>query len=136
MGKVAEMGGDPTYWQLRPRAPAPGTELGSLADVPDGAGREYIFGRGPSAFSMFVVRRGDRVWGYLNICPHFSLKLNYRANSFTSENGSRIRCTMHFAEFQIEDGLCVAGACEGSFLDPIPLRVVDGQMILGDEPDT
>jgi nitrite reductase/ring-hydroxylating ferredoxin subunit len=116
------------YWRMRPRAPQPGTELGPLAEIPDGGAREYTFGRGKSAFSMFVVRRGGRAWGYLNLCPHFSLPLNYRAGQFLNEDGSLIRCTMHFAEFRIEDGRCVAGACEGAALDAIDLDVRDGTL--------
>ncbi|MEQ9813816.1 MAG: Rieske 2Fe-2S domain-containing protein [Azospirillaceae bacterium] len=119
------------YWRLRPRAPQPGTVLGPLAEIPDRAGREYRFGRGKGAFSMFVVRRGDAVRGYLNICPHFSLPLNYREGEFVNPDGSLIRCSMHFAEFQWEDGLCVAGACEGAHLDPVPVGVnADGDVYI------
>jgi nitrite reductase/ring-hydroxylating ferredoxin subunit len=101
------------YWRLRPRAPLPGTPLGRLDDIDAATGREYVFGRGKSAFSMFVVRRGAQAWGYLNLCPHFSLPLNHRAGQFMNESATRIRCSMHFAEFRIEDGFCVAGAAEG-----------------------
>lgn len=124
------MTGDPTYWRTRPRAPAPGTVLGPLDEIPDRKGREYQFGRGKSAFSMFVVRRGDAVFGYLNICPHYSLPLNYREGEFVNDNGSLIRCSMHFAEFRIEDGYGVAGAAEDCFLDPIPVHVEDGQVVI------
>lgn len=106
----------------------PGTVLGPLVEIPEGKGREYVFGRGKSAFSMFVVRQGAEVWGYLNICPHFSLPLNYRAGEFMNEDGTLIRCSMHFAEFRIEDGACVAGAAEGCALDPVPVEVVDGMV--------
>jgi nitrite reductase/ring-hydroxylating ferredoxin subunit len=125
------MSGDPNYWRLRPRAPAPGTVVGALEEIPDGAGKEFVFGRGKSAFSMFVIRKGREAWAYLNICPHFSLPLNCRGNSFVNDDGTLIRCTMHFAEFRIDDGFCVAGACEGSFLDPIPPRLEDGRMVIG-----
>jgi nitrite reductase/ring-hydroxylating ferredoxin subunit len=127
--------GNPDYWRFRPRAPAAGTRLAPLADLPDRRGREFVFGRGHAAFSMFVVRRGDLVRGYLNLCPHFSLKLNQRGEEFLNEDASLIRCTMHFAEFRIDDGFCVAGACEGSFLDPVPLHVADGQLVIGDHAD-
>ncbi len=123
-------GGDPTYWRRRPRAPAPGTVLGPLKEIPDRKGREYTFGRGKSAFSMFVVRRGDEVRGYLNICPHYSLPLNYREGEFVNEDGSRIRCSMHFAEFRFEDGFGVSGAAENCYLDPVPVHVEDGQVVI------
>jgi nitrite reductase/ring-hydroxylating ferredoxin subunit len=124
------MAGFPDYWRLRPRAPAPGALLGALADLPEATGREYVFGRGKAAFSMFAVRRAERVWGYLNICPHFSLKLNCRADNFLNPAATLIRCTMHFAEFRIEDGHCVSGACEGCCLDQVPLTVRDGRILI------
>jgi nitrite reductase/ring-hydroxylating ferredoxin subunit len=125
---------NPDYWRFRPRAPALGTVLGPLADLPDRRGREYRFGRGASAFCMFVVRHGALLRGYLNLCPHFSLKLNQRGEEFLNDDASLIRCTMHFAEFRIDDGFCVAGACEGSFLDPVPVHVIDGHLVIGPDP--
>lgn len=119
---------DPNYWKLRPRAPAPGTTLGPLDELPDGEAKEYVLGRGASAFSMFVVRQGSRLYGYLNICPHYSQPLNYRAGAFLNEAKTRIRCTMHFAEFRIEDGFGLAGAAENCWLDPVPVEIADGQI--------
>ena len=121
---------DPTLWRLRPRAPMPGTVLGPLEDIPDGDAKEYMFGRGTTVFSMFVVRRGENVYGYLNICPHYSSALNYRAGQFLSEDKSHIRCTAHFAEFRIEDGYGVRGAAERCWLDPVPVHVENNQIVI------
>lgn len=121
---------DPMLWRTRPRAPQPGTPLAPLADIPDGQAREFVFGRGTTTFSMFVVRRGDAVFGYLNICPHYSSPLNYRAGAFLNDDGSLIRCTMHFAEYRIEDGFGVAGAGAGCWLDPVPVHVADGMIVI------
>ena len=124
----------PGYWRLRPRAPEPGTALAPLTGIDERTGREFVFGRGKSAFSMFVVRRGTDVRGYLNLCPHFSLPLNYRAGEFLNEDASRIRCSMHFAEFRWEDGECLAGAAVDGWLDPVPLAVsADGMVHIATE---
>lgn len=125
---------DPTLWQARPRAPLPGTALGPITDIADGDAKEYVFGRGTTVFSMFVVRRADAVFGYLNICPHYSSPLNCRAGEFLSEDRSRIRCTMHFAEYRIEDGFGVAGAGEGCWLDPVPVHVENGIIVISNPP--
>jgi len=117
-------------WRYRPRAPEPGTVLGPLTDIPDGDAKEFVFGKGKAAFSMFVVRKGENVYGYLNICPHYSSPLNVRAQQFMNEDKSRIRCTMHFAEFRIEDGYGVAGAAERCWLDPVPVHVEDGMVVI------
>jgi len=118
---------DPWLWRTRPRAPLPGVALGPLDEIAPGQAREYVFGRGTTVFSMFVVRQGgDRVYGYLNLCPHYSQPLNYRSGAFMNDDGTRIRCTMHFAEFQVEDGYGVSGAAEKCWLDPVPVLVKDG----------
>lgn len=121
---------DPFLWRTRPRAPMPGTTLGPLEDIPDRQAKEYVFGRGTTVFSMFVVRRAERVYGYLNICPHFSSPLNCRAGQFLNEAGTRIRCTMHFAEFRVEDGFGIAGAAENCWLDPVPVHVQEGHIVI------
>ena len=121
---------DPFLWRTRPRAPLPGTVLGPLAEIADNDAREYVFGRGTTVFSMFVVRRGDEVYGYLNICPHYSSPLNARAGQFLNDAHSRIRCTMHFAEYRIEDGFGIAGAGANCWLDPVPVHVADGQVVI------
>ena len=123
---------DPALWRLRPRAPLPGTVLGPLEEISDGGAKEYIFGRGVTVFSMFVVRQGATVFGYLNICPHYSSPLNYRQGDFLNEDCSRIRCTMHFAEFRIEDGRGLSGAAEGCWLDPVPVQVQNGLIVIED----
>jgi nitrite reductase/ring-hydroxylating ferredoxin subunit len=110
----------------------PGTILGPLGEIADGAAKEYVFGRGTTVFSMFVVRRSDAVFGYLNICPHYSSPLNNRAGEFLSDDRSHIRCTMHFAEYRIEDGFGVAGAGEGCWLDPVPVHVKNGMIVISD----
>jgi nitrite reductase/ring-hydroxylating ferredoxin subunit len=115
---------------MRPRAPGPGAVLGPLEDIPDGDAKEYVFGRGTTVFSMFVVRRGEKVYGYLNLCPHYSSALNYRAGEFLNEDKSLIRCTSHFSEFRIEDGYGVKGAAERCWLDPVPVRVKDGMIVI------
>lgn len=121
---------DPLQWRLRPRAPQPGTKLCPLEDIVDGESKEFVFGRGTTVFSMFVVRRGEGAYGYLNICPHYSSPLNARSGQFLNEDKTRIRCTMHFAEFRIEDGFGISGAAEKCWLDPVPVHVEDGDILI------
>lgn len=123
---------DPTLWRTRPRAPLPGAILGPLSEIADGDAKEYVFGRGTTVFSMFVVRRADAVFGYLNLCPHYSSPLNCRPGEFLSDDRRHILCTMHFSEFRIEDGFGVLGAAEGCWLDPVPVHVDNGMIVISD----
>lgn len=119
-------------WRFRPQSPEPGTVLGKLDILEHGGAKEFVFGSGLNAFRMFVVRKGEHVFGYLNLCPHYSLPLNVRDNEFLSRDGATIMCRRHLAVFVIEDGLCVDGACIGSHLDPVPLRIDEaGYLVIG-----
>lgn len=115
------------YWRTRPRAPTPGTVLGPLAEIEEGAAREYVFGVGVSAFRMFVVRcRDEEIYAYLNLCPHFSLPLNRGDGDFLCPAKTWLRCNQHFALFRIQDGRCVTGSAAGEGLEPIPVEIEGG----------
>jgi len=118
-------------WRTRAFAPAVGERLGPLDAVADGGAKEYVFGVGLNRFRMFVVRKGQRVFGYLNICPHYSLPLNHREDEFLTRDGDRIMCRQHLALFAIEDGRGLEGACDGRALDIIPVTVRDGELFIG-----
>ena len=47
-----------------------------------------------------------------------------------NEDKTLIRCTSHFAEFRIEDGYGVKGAAERCWLDPVPVRVERGMIVI------
>ena len=121
---------EPTYWRMRPRAPEPGTYLCQLDEIADRSAKEFVFGRGTTTFSMFVIRQGNEYFGYLNICPHYSTPLNVRSGEFLNEKGDKIRCSAHFAEFRIEDGFGIAGAAENCWLDPVPVSKEDGKLFI------
>lgn len=79
---------------------------------------------------MFLVRRGEDVFGYVNLCPHFGTPLNLRSPSFLTKDGARIRCTSHFSEFRIDDGFGLSGHGEGCWLDPVPVEIADGVIVI------
>ena len=64
------------FWREREFAPAPGTGVCALDDVPDGKAREFVWGEGREPFRLLILRSGESVWGYLNKCPHFGTPLN------------------------------------------------------------
>lgn len=121
---------DAELWKKRPFAPQPGALLGPLDEIADGKAKEYLFGVGIAAFRMFVVRQGGTAFGYVNQCPHYSLPLNHHPDQFLTRAGDKIMCTQHLALFRIEDGACLDGACEGRSLDPVPVEVRDGQIVI------
>lgn len=80
--------------------------------------------------SLVLVRRGREVWGYRNRCPHFSVGLDYRPGEFSTYRGQVLMCAHHSALFRFEDGHCIEGPCAGSRLEAVPVKVVEGRVVL------
>lgn len=88
----------------------------SLGFDPMGAGRD----------ALFVVRRGQQVYGWLNRCPHQGYegtKMAWRRNRYVSGDGQHIFCAAHGARFDIESGHCVSGPCLGKSLTAVTIQI-------------
>lgn len=110
-------------WRERPCAPPPGTDLCALEEIPDGQARQFSFGEGPDTFRLVALRSGDRVWGYVNKCPHFGVPLNVDPEKFVLFEHAYVFCAVHCAMFRFEDGYCEDGPCTGDSLMPVPLAL-------------
>jgi nitrite reductase/ring-hydroxylating ferredoxin subunit len=98
-----------------------------LEDIPDGEGLGFERLDGDD---IFVVRQGNRVYGYVNCCPHAASPLDWVENQFMNLDGSRILCATHGAEFRIDDGYCMLGPCAGQSLESVAVTVADGRVVL------
>ena len=113
-------------WREHQAAPDSGTALCQLADLPDGEGREVVFGQAPGELRIVVVRRGAQAWAYLNCCPHNYIPLNDQPDRFTTFDHEWVICSAHGAVFRYEDGFCEDGPCRGRSLESVPVAVVGG----------
>lgn len=108
-----------------------------LDEIPDGEGIGFSLDREEADrlanghLQIFVLRRGSRVFGYANSCPHLSSPLDWVENQFMTPDKTRIMCATHGAQFRIEDGHCVSGPCEGDALTPLQVSVRQGVVSLG-----
>lgn len=80
--------------------------------------------------SIFVVRRGSKVYAYRNSCPHLRVPLEWTKDRFLSIDGRFIQCSMHGALFRVQDGLCLMGPCEKQALKPVLVEVYNGEIHL------
>jgi nitrite reductase/ring-hydroxylating ferredoxin subunit len=96
--------------------------------VPDGDCLEVMHG----GKSIVLMRSADRVWAYLNVCPHFSLPLNAQSSEFLVIGARQVMCAYHCAVFRFEDGVCIEGPAVGLGLDAVPIEIVDGEVCLCD----
>lgn len=106
--------------------------LCTLDDVPDNGAME-LKSTDPTTMDVVIIRRGDEAWAYQNMCPHFSVPLNYEPNTFWTYDSELIMCAHHSAMFRFEDGVCIDGPCKGAVLRPVPILIED-RRIFGELP--
>jgi nitrite reductase/ring-hydroxylating ferredoxin subunit len=115
-------------WNSHRLAPASGSLLCPLADVPEGSCHEVKYGEGDGAFSVLLYRVGAEVRAWVNNCPHFSLPLNAQPDEFLMLSGERVMCAWHCAVFRLVDGVCTEGPAHGMSLDRVPVEVAGGEI--------
>lgn len=84
--------------------------------------------------SLFAVKKDGQIHVYRNSCPHLGVELNWQEDQFLDMDGALIQCATHGALFIIESGECVSGPCMGQYLEPVPFRLEDGQIVLTGNP--
>jgi nitrite reductase/ring-hydroxylating ferredoxin subunit len=99
-------------------------------DLESPESREFDSGTPDAPRSGFVVREGDAVYAYLNVCPHAGHRLNWKPHAFLTRRGDLIMCSMHGAIFDIHTGVCVGGPCEGRALTPLRVAVEAGDVVV------
>lgn len=100
--------------------------LCALDDIPDGDAIGVTTAEG----EVVLVRQHREVFAYRNHCPHLGIELNFQPDVFLDLDGRYIQCANHGALFQIEDGLCVYGPCQGQALQPLPIQLHEGVIYL------
>jgi nitrite reductase/ring-hydroxylating ferredoxin subunit len=100
-----------------------------LGDIPDGGAIAVDAALTDGEESLILLRRGDQVRGYLNVCPHAGRRLDYAPGKFLLKNDTLI-CAVHGATFNQGDGLCIAGPCRGEHLRTVAVQVEEGEVKL------
>lgn len=106
------------------------TPLSRLDEIEDGGARGFSLADGNGEREIFVVRCRDRVYGYVNSCPHIGTPLDFLPNRFLTADRSEILCSTHGARFEIATGRCVAGPCRGRGLTTVAVCVVEGVVMV------
>jgi nitrite reductase/ring-hydroxylating ferredoxin subunit len=83
-------------------------------------------------FYLIAVKKDSQVYLYWNRCPHLGTPLEWEEDRFLDNAGELIQCSTHGALFRIETGQCVAGPCQGQYLQSVPFTLVDGLVMVED----
>ncbi len=105
--------------------------LGRLEDFPDRAATPARYRKGEREIALLVVRHGDELRAYEDVCPHQFLPLTQRGRRVLSADGLRLRCTNHGAEFAVADGRALSGPTGGCGLTAVALAIgADGSVLV------
>ena len=97
--------------------------LVSLDALPEGQPTEVEASIDGAPESLIVVRTGERVDAYLNICPHAGRRLDWAPGKFLLSRDGLLVCAAHGASFALASGECVAGPCRGDSLRRVDVQV-------------
>lgn len=112
-----------------PGGPKPGDILCQLTDIEEGRAKEFSYRQGDEVRDIFIQRVGDEIFAYENSCPHAYLPLNMKDGIFTEKSGKYFMCQNHGALFDVKSGLCLGGPCNGQYLVPIEVDLIEGAII-------
>ncbi|MBK8176243.1 MAG: Rieske 2Fe-2S domain-containing protein [Rhodospirillales bacterium] len=101
-------------------------------DIPDRGSEGFVVAGAAEAIPVMALRRGERVYVYVNSCPHWGSPLDLVPGRFLDRRGEYALCSTHGARFRVEDGVCVSGPCRGAALIPLQAIVEDGSVMIVD----
>ncbi|MBD3661815.1 MAG: Rieske (2Fe-2S) protein [Arenibacter algicola] len=108
----------------------PTDALCRLDDIEDGHSTGVTATIDGERTGVILVRQGNDVYAYTNVCPHIGAPLDFTPGQFLNTERDLIQCAMHGALFRIEDGQCAHGPCQGKGLTPVAVHVVDDNIYL------
>jgi len=106
------------------------TDLCAVADIPDGGSNGFFVDTADGRLLYMAIRRGPKVFVYVNSCPHTGMPLDFQPGRFLNADGTLIQCSTHGAEFRIDDGFCVSGPCEGDHLTAVETAIRGGRVLI------
>lgn len=104
-----------------------------MAELADDNARGFTVNTADGMLDIFIVRKGNCFYGYINRCPHTGVNLDWQPDDFLDADASLIRCSTHGARFRVTDGFCVYGPCSGQHLTAVPLSMKNGKIYLLEE---
>ena len=104
--------------------------LCEILALQDTGAHDLSLPRDGGSLEIVLVRRGEKILGYENRCPHTGVPLNWLPDRFLDETGRNIVCATHAANFRVEDGACLFGPCDGQGLKPLPIEIRAGRIYL------
>ena len=78
---------------------------------------------------IVAIKKQGKLCVYINRCPHLGVPLEWQTDQFLNHDNSLIQCATHGAMFTIQQGYCITGPCEGSYLESVE-TLIQGEEVL------
>jgi nitrite reductase/ring-hydroxylating ferredoxin subunit len=101
-----------------------------LDDIDPQSGKEVLLQQDDKRLFLALFRKDGEVMAYINCCPHQGRTLSYAPDKFLFDSGGNLVCPHHGACFDVDDGKCFSGPCEGASLTSVTIRIEDGFIFL------
>ena len=114
--------------------------LCALTDLDDPGAKGFDLPSNPDRYGqplrIIVTRLGDKVFGWINSCPHAWVSLDTEPGRFFDITGQFLQCSYHGAIFTLGSGVCLRGPCKGQKLMKFPLKLEDGLIKINSDTPT
>jgi nitrite reductase/ring-hydroxylating ferredoxin subunit len=100
---------------------------------PGARGFSLMLESGP--LDLFIVCSKGEFRAWRNSCPHRGTPLDWNPDEFLDDECEHIVCATHGAFFDIENGRCLSGPCNGQGLTPLRLVAENGSLFLETDQD-
>ena len=105
-------------------------KLFDLAELDDPGARGAEVEIAGRHHDFIVVLKDGALHGYVNRCPHKGTPLETFPHQFLDAQRQHLVCSTHGALFQLDDGYCVSGPCQGAFLKSVALEIRAGTIFV------
>lgn len=102
-----------------------------VGEVPEDGTLLFTVRDGFDTEEVILVRVEDGVTAWKNYCMHWT-DVRLDTGDGAEMRGGEVVCAKHGATFRPGDGVCTHGPCEGAVLEPVEVRVEDGDVFLAD----
>ena len=107
--------------------------LCDLSEIPEDGSNGFAVALDGKETGVMAIRRDGQVFAYENSCPHLGVPLDFEPGKFLDSDNQYIICSTHGAQFQIADGYCVSGPCNGDSLNALNVTL-DGTDVFISKP--
>ena len=88
-------------------------------DIPENQAMRFTTPHG----DIVISQRAGSFYAYQDICPHLHISLGQARGALIKQVYDYIVCATHGAWFNVADGHCVKGPCEGAALHRVAIEI-------------